>query len=66
MVERPTYGSELVKARVAMELILELRYTLLKVGIPIDGPAPVLCGDMSVDLNTTVPGSVLNKKHLSI
>ena len=26
--KRSTYGSELVKLRVAMELILELRYTL--------------------------------------
>ena len=64
--KRPTYGSGLVKARVAMELILELRYTLWMLGVHIDGPALVLCGDMLVDLNTTVPGSVLKKKHLGI
>ena len=65
-VESFTYGSELVAACIATELILELRYTLRMLGVPIDGPALMLGDNMSVVLNTTVPSSVLKKKHLGI
>ena len=65
-VESSTYGSELVAARIATELILELRYTLRMLGVPLDGPALMLGDNMSVVLNTTVPSSVLKKKHLGI
>ena len=63
-VESSTYGSELVAAQIATELILELRYTLRMLGVPLDGPALMLGDNMSVVLNTTVPSSVLRKKHL--
>ena len=65
-VESSTYGSELVAARIATELIMELRYTLRMLGIPIDGGALILGDNMSVVLNTTVPSSVLKKKHCAI
>ena len=65
-VESSTYGSELVAARIATELILELRYILRMIGVPIEGPALLLGDNMSVILNTTVPSSVLKKKHLAI
>ena len=65
-VESSTYGSELVAARIATELILELRYSLRMLGVPLDGPALMLGDNMSVVLNTTVPSSVLKKKHLGI
>ena len=58
------YGSELVAARIATELIMKLRYTLRMLGVPLDGPALMLGDNMSVVLNTTVPSSVLKKKHL--
>ncbi len=35
-------------------------------GVPIDGPAMLLGDNMSVVLNTTVPSSVLKKKHNAI
>jgi len=35
-------------------------------GIPLDGPALVLGDNKSVVLNTTVPSSVLKKKHNAI
>ena len=60
-VETSTYGSELIAARVATELTLELRYTLRMLGVPIDGPTLLLGDNMSVVLNTTVPSSVLKK-----
>jgi Reverse transcriptase (RNA-dependent DNA polymerase) len=65
-VETSTYGSELVAARIAVEMIIEFRYKLRMLGVPIDGPA-ILCGDnQSVILNTTVPSSQLKKKHNAI
>ena len=65
-VETSTYGSELVAARIATELIMELRYNLRMMGVPIEGPALLLGDNMSVVLNTTVPSSVLKKKHLAV
>ena len=65
-VETSTYGSELVAARIATELILETRFMLRSLGVPLDGPALMLGDNMSVVLNTSVPSSVLKKKHCSI
>ena len=36
------------------------------IGVPLDGPAMLLGDNMSVVLNTTVPSSVLKKKHCAI
>jgi hypothetical protein len=65
-VETSTYGSELVVSRIATELILEVRYMLRSLGVALDGPALMLGDNMSVVLNTTVPSSVLKKKHNAI
>jgi hypothetical protein len=65
-VETSTYGSELVASRVATELILEDRYILRSLGEALDGPALMLGDNMPVVLNTTVPSSVLKKKHNAI
>jgi hypothetical protein len=37
-VETSTHGSELVTSRVATELILEVRYMLLSLGVALNGP----------------------------
>ena len=63
-VESSTYGSELVAARIASDIIVEYRYTLHMLGAPIKGPSLMLGDNMSVILNTTVPSSLLKKKHL--
>jgi hypothetical protein len=65
-VETSNYGSELVTSRTAKELILEIRYMLRSLGVALDGPALMLGDNMSVVLNTTVPSSVLKKKHNAI
>ena len=65
-VETSTYGSELVAARIAVDLIVEMRYKLRMLGVPIDGPALMLGDNMSVVLNTTIPSSQLKKKHNAI
>ena len=65
-VETLTYGSELIAACIAVELILEIRYALQMLGVPINEPALLLCDNKSVVLNTTLPSSVLKKKHCAI
>jgi hypothetical protein len=55
-----------IGARVATELILEVRYMLRSLGVALDGPTLMLGDNMSVVLNTTVPSSVLKKKHHAI
>ena len=65
-VESSTHGAELVAAKVATELIIELRYKLRMLGIAIDGPTDVYGDNHSVVVNLTVPSSGLKKKHNSI
>ena len=65
-VETSTYGSEMVAGRVATELAIEYRNTLRLLGVPINGPALMLGDNQSVVLSTTVPSSVLKKKHNAI
>jgi hypothetical protein len=55
-----------VALRIATELILEIRYMLLSLGVALDGPALILGDNMSVFLNTTFPSSVLKKNHNAI
>ena len=42
---------------------MALRYQLRMIGVPIEGPAMMYGDNQSVVLNTTVPSSVLKKKH---
>jgi hypothetical protein len=65
-VKSSTYGSELVAARVTTKLILEAQYMLRSLGVQIDGPALMLSDNISVILNTSVPSSVMKKKHCAI
>jgi hypothetical protein len=62
-VETSTYGSELVASRITTELILEIRYMLQSLGVAFNVSELMLGDNMSVVLNTTVPSSVLKKKH---
>jgi hypothetical protein len=65
-VETSTYGSELVASRIATELILEVRYVFRPLGVALNGPELMFGDNMSVVVNTTVPSSVLKKKHNAI
>ena len=62
-VESSTYGSELVSARIATDMIVELRYKLRMLGVPVNASAVLYGDNQSVVLNTTVPSSTLKKKH---
>jgi hypothetical protein len=65
-VETSTYGAELVALRIAVEGVIEFRYKLCMMGIPLQGPSQILCDNQSVVLNTTLPSSTLKKKHNAI
>ena len=65
-VESSTFGSELVAMRVARDMISGLRTKLRMMGIPLDGPANILCDNQGVVKNTSIPESTLNKKHNAI
>ena len=64
-VETSTYGSELVAARLAIDLIIEMRYKLRMLGVQLEEQTMMLGDNMSVVLNTTIPSSSLKKKHLA-
>ena len=65
-VETSSYGSELVASRIATELAMEYRYAVRMMGLEVDGPVHMFGDNNSVIINTTLPSSMLKKKHQSI
>ena len=65
-VETSSFGSKNVALRICVEMVEVLRYKLRSFGIPVEGPADVLCDNKSVATNSSVPTSVLNKRHNAI
>ena len=65
-VEASTFGAEFCAMKTAVEMIEALRYKLRMFGVPIEGPANVMCDNEAVTKNTTIPESTLKKKHHSI
>jgi hypothetical protein len=62
-VDTATCGSEFVAARLATEQIMDLKYTLRILGVPIDGPPWMFGDDQSVITSSTILHSSLNKRH---
>ena len=44
-------------------MVIDLQYMLRMLGVPVDGPSLMLGDNNSVVLNTSVPSSILKKKH---
>lgn len=65
-VETSTFGSEFVALRTARDLIISMRYKLRMFGVPVEGPAIVFCDNQGVVKNTSIPESVLTKKHNAV
>ena len=65
-VETSTFGSEFVALRTARDMIISMRYKLRMFGIPLAGPTVVFCDNQGVVKNTSIPESVLTKKHNAI
>ena len=52
-VETATYGSEFVAARIATDQIIDLRYTLMYLGVPVRSKS-YMFGDVTTNLWLTV------------
>ena len=63
-VETSTYGSELIAARIAVDMMIGMRYKLRVLGVKLEHTSVMVGDNMSVVLNTTLPSSSLKKKHL--
>jgi len=49
-----------------VDILIEFRYKLRMMGIPILGPSQILCDNKGVVLSTSLPSSTLKKKHNAI
>ena len=65
-VETSSFGSEFVAMRIAKEVIVAIRYKLRMFGVPVVAPANLLCDNRGVVKNTSLPSSVLSKRHNAI
>ena len=65
-VESSTFGSEFVAMRIAIEMKEGLRYKLRLMGVELQGACYVFCDSNAVVLNSSVPESVLKKKHAAV
>ena len=61
-----TFSNEFIAMKNCMEHVVALRYKLRMFGMPINGPAHVLCDNQAVVNNSFKLESVLNKMHCSI
>ena len=62
-VETATYGSEFVAHRTGTEQIMDIRFTLRYMGVPIDGPSWLFWDICLVITSSTIPSSILSKRH---
>ena len=61
-VETETYGSEFVAARIATDQIIDLRYTLMYLGVPVRSKSYMFGDNKSVVDSASIPTSTLSKK----
>ena len=62
-VETATYGSEYNAARSGTDQVIDLRFTMRAFGVPIDGRTWMFGDNESVITSSTIPHSVLKKRH---
>ena len=60
-VKSSSVGAELVALKIATELIKLQRYKLRMIGVPLAGPARVMCDNQSVVISSSFPESTLKK-----
>ena len=61
-VETATFGSEFVAARITTDQIIDLRYTLMYLGVPIRSKSYMFDSNKSVVDSASIPTSTLSKK----
>ena len=64
-MEKSTYGAELVAAKMAVDLIIEIRYKLRMLGVVLEETSLLVGDNMSVILNTKIPSSRLKIKNIA-
>ena len=65
-VETATYGSEFVAARIATEQIIDLRLSLMYLGVPLNDKVHMFGDNKSVVTSSTLPQSKLHKRHSAL
>ena len=65
-VASATFGSEFVAARVATDMTIDIRTSLCYLGVPISGPTYMFGDNQAVVTNSTIPHSVLHKRHYAL
>jgi hypothetical protein len=62
-VETATFGLEFTAARIAVDQIIDLRATLLHLGVPVHHKSYMFGENQAVVMNSSIPHSSLNKRH---
>ena len=65
-IETSTYGAEFMAMKTAVEEVTAVRYMLRCLGVKVSQPSRILGDNRSVILQSTVPNSLLKKKHVAI
>ena len=65
-VHTSTYGAEFTALKRAVEDAVDIRYCLRSMGVNVAKPTRILVDNMAVILNSTNPGSTLNKKMVAL
>lgn len=65
-VETSTYGAEMVAARLCVEQVMDMRYKLRMLGVPVTDASVMLGDNQSTITSCTIPSSSLKKKHNAI
>ena len=65
-IETSIYGEEFIAMKTAVEEVISVRYILRCLGVKVTKPTFILGDNRSVILNSTVPSSLLSKKHITI
>ena len=64
-VETSKYGSEIVACKIAVEILIQMRYTLRMTGVPLSKKTWLFEDNLSGITNGSKPESVIKKKHHS-
>ena len=65
-IETSTYSSEFCAMKTAVEEVHALRYMLRCLGVKVEHSTPILGDNKAVIQNSTLPDSLLKKKHVAI
>ena len=64
--QTPTFGTEFVALKKAVEEAVTLRYCLRAMGVNVSKRTVIYGDNMSIMINSTKPGSPLKKKYLAL